>query len=139
MKNTLADLLKLKPQWETIRSNHNLDLLVVYGSVATGQTHPQSDIDIGFIPHKDHPVELLKLIQNCVQLVNFDDVDVVDLRRANPLLQMAAFSQAKLLAGDQTKFDQWVLSAYHRYDDYKLYLHLEAELLREKVQKYVTT
>jgi len=72
-----------------------LQIVLLFGSQSSGQVHPESDIDLGFL--YDEPVDLLELTNKVTRLLHTDRVDVVDLRRANPLLCFSAARQGKLL------------------------------------------
>jgi uncharacterized protein len=72
-----------------------LQFVLLFGSRSSGQVHPESDIDLGFL--YDEPVDLLNLTNKITHLLHTDRVDVVDLRRANPLLCFSAARQGKLL------------------------------------------
>jgi uncharacterized protein len=82
---------KLAPLFE----GEALQFVLLFGSRSSGKTHPESDIDLGFL--YDEPVDLLELTNKVTRLLRTDRVDVVDLRRANPLLCFSAARQGKLL------------------------------------------
>jgi predicted nucleotidyltransferase len=68
----------------------SLRLVVLFGSAATGKTHGRSDVDLAFLYSR--PVDILALTNDVIRLLRTDDVDVVDLGRASPLLKFAAVS-----------------------------------------------
>lgn len=85
IKESLAPLLK----------ERDLQLVILFGSTATGASHKHSDIDLGFL--FDKPVEILNLTNRVITLLHADNVDVVDLRRASPLLKASSVKQGILL------------------------------------------
>ncbi|MEI9477427.1 MAG: nucleotidyltransferase domain-containing protein [Deltaproteobacteria bacterium] len=87
---------------ETIRerlaplfNEKRLRLVLLFGSVATKKANKHSDIDLGFL--FDEPSNILDLTNRVINLLQTDNVDVVDLRRASPLLMAASVKHGKLL------------------------------------------
>ncbi len=58
------------------------------GSYAKGKGHEKSDIDIGFL--LDGPADIVNLTNTLNRLLQNNNVDIVDLGRASPLLRYAA-------------------------------------------------
>jgi len=85
IKESLAPLLK----------ERDLQLVILFGSTAGGASHKHSDIDLGFL--FDQPVDILDLTNRVISLLHTDNVDVVDLRRASPLLKASSVKQGILL------------------------------------------
>jgi len=91
---------KILPTIEEIRErlsplfrDKDLRLVVLFGSVATGAVHPRSDIDLAFL--YDRPVDILALTNEVSKLLQVDAVDIVDLKRASPLLKFSAVKYGK--------------------------------------------
>jgi predicted nucleotidyltransferase len=85
IKESLAPLLK----------ERGLQLVILFGSTATGTSHKHSDIDLGFL--FDQPIDILDLTNRVITLLHTDNVDVVDLRRASPLLKMSSVKHGVVL------------------------------------------
>jgi hypothetical protein len=95
-----------------------LQLVFLFGSQSSGQVHSESNIDLGFL--YDEPVDLLDLTNKVIQLLHKDRVDVVDLRRANPLLCYSAVRQGKLLYERcPGLFNSFFSLSFRRYIDTK--------------------
>jgi predicted nucleotidyltransferase len=73
----------------------NIELIVLFGSVATGVSHAESDLDVAVLGKG--PLDLVSLTNAITQLLHRDAVDVVDLRRASPLLMMEVARGGELL------------------------------------------
>jgi predicted nucleotidyltransferase len=61
-----------------------IELVVLFGSSVTGRLHKGSDIVF------DRSVDVVDLTNRVTRMLGKDNVDVVDLRRASPLLMYAA-------------------------------------------------
>ena len=72
-----------------------LELLVLFGSRATGQFHAGSDWDFGYIVTDEADVSAL--LGRIVEIVGSDRVDLVDLRSASGLLRYRAACDGRLL------------------------------------------
>lgn len=69
--------------------------MIAFGSIATGATRPDSDIDLAVMGRR--PLDLVPLTNAVARLLQTDAVDVVDLRRATPLLMMEVVRGGHLL------------------------------------------
>lgn len=87
---TAMSMEKIQQRLAPLFSENGLNLALLFGSVASGAIHNSSDIDLAFL--YDRPVDTIALTNRVITLLHTDRVDVVDLRRASPLLK---FSVAK--------------------------------------------
>jgi len=86
-----VDLFAYLPQLNTILARHDVVLAYLFGSQARGEAGPLSDVDVAVLLASDAPPERwgdaqLNLIGELTSLFRRDDVDVVVLNRATPLL-----------------------------------------------------
>ena len=97
----------------------DLDLVVLFGSHAAGRARATSDIDLGVLVAVDRTEERLEEIRvEVIRLVGTDRVDVVDLRRAPPLLAMAIARKGKVLHEERAGvFAAFASLALRRYTD----------------------
>jgi len=86
---------QIKNNLTPLFNEEGLQLVLLFGSVALGREYRKSDIDLGFL--FDRPIDILALTNRVIQLLRTDKVDVVDLRRASPLLKFSAIRQGKIL------------------------------------------
>ena len=118
IKNRLAPLFQ----------DPRLQLVLLFGSFASGQVHPGSDIDIGVI--LDGPVDILDLTNRVINLLHTDRVDVVDLRRASPLLSFSAVRYGKVLyERSPGQFNMFASLSFRRYVD--------TQKLRDARQRFI--
>ncbi len=105
---------KLSPLFQ----DKGLQLVLLFGSVASGKVHKQSDIDLAFL--FDKPANILVLTNHVIRLLHNDRVDVVDLRRASPLLKYSAVKSGRLLYERAPGiFNEFYSLAFRRYVDTK--------------------
>jgi predicted nucleotidyltransferase len=107
----------------------DLQLVILFGSTAKDLTHRDSDIDLAFL--FDGPADVLELTNEASRLLGSDRVDVVDLRRASPLLGHAAATEGRLIyervAGS---FQVFRSLAFRRYVDTKKLRDARAGVVR---------
>jgi predicted nucleotidyltransferase len=108
IKDTLSPLFKDK----------GLKLVLLFGSAVLGKVHKQSDIDLAFL--FDGPVDILSLTNRVIRLLHADNIDVVDLRHASPLLKFSIVKNCRLLYERQHgMFNEFYSLAFRMYVDTK--------------------
>jgi predicted nucleotidyltransferase len=120
IKERLAPLFRKK----------ELQLVLLFGSMAQGSVHGKSDIDLAFL--FDQPVDLLALTNEVVKLLHSDRVDVVDLQRASPLLRFSAAKKGTVLY-ERTDglFNQFLSLTFRMYVDTKKLRDARRQMIRE--------
>jgi len=95
-----------------------LKLVLLFGSSVTGNRHSRSDIDLGFL--FDGELDILTLTNKVIRLLKTDKVDVVDLKRASPLLKFSASRNSEILF-EKTPglYNAFSSLAFRRYVDTK--------------------
>ena len=114
-----------------IARTHELDLVVLFGSRATGRARSDSDVDIAAHSRRG-PLDLRQRmdLQAALRRVYDADIDLVDLMRADPLLLKQIFACAIPLFEEPGRFYAARLHAFHRYQDYRPFLRLERRAVR---------
>jgi predicted nucleotidyltransferase len=99
------------------------DLAVVYlfGSACSGETHPESDVDLAFLAHgKLDAVERFELQERLAATLH-RSVDLVDLRTASTVLRVQVISGGRVIyerdAGERAGFEATALGAYARLNE----------------------
>ena len=96
----------IKPEIAVLAKKYNLDLVVLFGSQASGRTHAKSDVDIAFSGKGE--IDKHKLVLDLDQLFKRDDIETVDLSKASPTLMRAIVKDGGLLyEKDTTTFLRW--------------------------------
>lgn len=121
---------EIRNRLSSLYDDKGLQLILLFGSVVTGTMHTQSDIDIAFL--FDEPADILALTNRVIRLLHTDNVDVVDLRRANPLLKFAAVKSGLLLYEKEPGlFNEFYSLAFRRYVDTKKLRNAQAVSIRQ--------
>ena len=111
---------------EKIRRRHRIRIILAFGSQIKGLVHRDSDLDIGVLcDGEQKPLEVAVDLQ---KVLTGYQVDIVNLNRADPLLLNEVNKGCQLLSGDEGDFQNFRIHAFHRYQDFKPYLELEAQL-----------
>ena len=97
-----------------------IKLIILFGSKASGKSGRLSDTDVAVLA--DHPLCLEEKSELSLQVaeklgVSEDDIDIVDLADASPLLAQEISSKGKLLRGDEEEFVRFRVRAWKRYLD----------------------
>ncbi len=71
----------------SIYEEEGLKLVLLFGSIASGKHRMESDIDLAFL--FDREVDIVGLTTRVIELLAADNVDVVELRKASPLLRFS--------------------------------------------------
>jgi len=108
IKDKLAPLFK----------DRRLKLVLLFGSAVLGNVHKESDIDLAFL--FDRPVDILSLTNRVIRFLHADNIDVVDLRRASPLLKFSVVKNGRVLYEKLPgMFNEFYSLAFRMYVDTK--------------------
>jgi predicted nucleotidyltransferase len=123
--------IRLSPLFE----DKELQIAFLFGSTASGRVRKQqSDIDLAFL--FDKPIEILDLTNKVIRLLHLDYVDVVDLRRASPLLKFSSVKNGKLLyERSPGLFHEFFSFAFRRYVDTKKLRDAQAKVIRHFLEE----
>jgi predicted nucleotidyltransferase len=124
--NEITD--KLSPMFD----DEGLQLVIVFGSVVSGKVHQKSDIDLAFL--FDKPVDIIGLTNRVISLLRSDNIDVVDLMRASPLLSFSIVRNGELLYEKmEGNFNTFCSLAFRRYADTKKLRDAQAQMIKQFV------
>ena len=126
---------------EHIAQRYGLDMVVVFGSQATGRAGPGSDVDVAVrMRHRDwdNPEVELNLIGELVEALGENhDVDVAFLNGATPLLLFeVARTGIPVYQREPTTFFEFQSYAARRYYDHQKFLTWQSTYLRKRVQEW---
>ena len=106
------DIEKIKPEIAKVAQKHNLALVILYGSQATGKARDGSDVDIAVLGKKRFPPEqIISLYSDFDDVFKVKELDVKSLHNANSFFRYQVVKDGVLLYGDS-----------HQYNFFKLYV-----------------
>jgi predicted nucleotidyltransferase len=111
---------------ESIARQYGIDLLVLFGSHATGRAHAKSDVDLAYQSHP--PLSLrdeARLILDLSPVFKTEYIDIVNIAAAPPLLRYAIFKDGvPLFEGVESAFASYGAYAFKQYIEAKpLFVH----------------
>jgi len=129
-----------KEKINKIAKKYDLDLILLFGSRLREKKYLQreSDFDIAYLSKKDlNLMEEAKLICDLMPIFKSDKVDLVNLKRANPLLMKQIFENHKVLFCRNLKiYYQYKIYAERRYAEAKPLFQLTEELIKSFLKKH---
>jgi predicted nucleotidyltransferase len=120
-----------------IARRYGLKLVVLFGSRARGDETPDSDYDIGLYGRQVlKEEELIALQREFSRLFRTDAIDLVDIKRASPLLKVKVFEAFEVLYEDDPFLKhQLPLSAEAEFEECRDLYEMRADRLREFVSE----
>lgn len=107
-----------------------LRFVLLFGSSVTGRVHRHSDIDLAFFFDLD--INILALTNEVIRLLHADNVDVIDLRHASPLLRFSVAKNGRLLyERSQGEFNSFFSLTFRRYVDTKKLRDMQATAIKQ--------
>lgn len=109
---------EIRERLNPLFKDKGLQLVLLFGSVVTGKMHKRSDIDLAFL--FDKPADILLLTNKIIRLLHADNIDVVDLKHASPLLKFSIVKNSALVYEKEPGiFNEFYSLAFRRYIDTK--------------------
>jgi len=110
------------------------DLVILFGSATRVEERPAEDLDIAVLARV--PLDLVALTNRFVQALHFQDIDLVDLRRADPvLLAQVARDGVPLYETRSGAFTEFTSLAVRRFADTRKFREAEREHIRAFVDR----
>lgn len=126
---TIPSVDEIKEKLTPLFCNKELRFALLFGSSVTGKMHRHSDIDIAFLYDRD--VDILALTNDVIRLLHTDNVDVIDLKHASPLLRFSVAKNGRLLyERSQGEFNSFYSLAFRRYVDTKKLRDMQATAIK---------
>ena len=87
-----------KKQAKKIAKKYGLELLLLFGSQASGKTYKGSDFDVAYLSKKELGLEKeAELIIELAPLFGSENIDLVNLKKAPPLLFYAITANCRVI------------------------------------------
>lgn len=133
MSGALLDPGRLRAAATDVGRQAGLRLVLLFGSAARGEVGAE-DLDLGVLG--TGPVDAVALTNQLVRRLGVQQVDVTDLRRADPvLLAQAARDGVPLYEGSPGEFARFASLAVRRFADTRKFRVSEREAIRDYVAR----
>lgn len=119
----MINVNEIKSQTRELAEKYRLSLLLLFGSQVTGRTHPQSDLDFGFLSGSPMSLKEIAVMQfDFSRRLKLENIELVDLKNAPPFL-LKQVAQKSVLLYEKEPF------VFSRFKIYALKLFMEAKKL----------
>ena len=109
-------------------------LIVLFGSAARGGTRAPEDLDIGVLGSA--PIDSVAVTNRFMQLLHLSEIDIADLRRADPvLLMLVARDGVPLHEAQPGEMMRFQSLAIRRFADTKKFRDSERDALRAAIAR----
>lgn len=113
-----------------IAEKYNLNMVLVFGSIATGKTHRDSDIDIAVRTKNSLSFDkFAELLFDLQEIFPETEVDLAIINYTDPLFLKKITETAKLLFGKPIDFAELKIYAFKQYIDHQKYLKMEKDFV----------
>lgn len=122
-----ADEILKNFMFTELASKYGIKLLLKFGSTVSGFTHSNSDTDVAYLATTE--LEFEQLTDFMVELTKIfgTEIDLVNLKKAGPLIAMQISQNCQLLYGSQEEFLKFKIKTSHEYNDFEPYFRLQNE------------
>lgn len=123
-----------KNKIEEIAKEFNLKLILLFGSQVNRQTHPETDVDLAFLPENDFSFDDEIMLNSKLSGLFRDKkiIDSVNLKKANPFLKQEIAKNPLLLYGKEEDLFEFKAQAFRSYVDHLSLLSLEDFLIKKR-------
>jgi uncharacterized protein len=128
-----ADIEARLEQLPAVLAEAGVLLAYLFGSLAQGR--PGNDVDLALLtPPENPPYRLRDIITGCLDT---ERVDIVDLRRASPVLKFTVISDGRCLyaAHDDIRHN-FIMATLRQYQDTNYLRETQNKILRERMRQW---
>lgn len=110
---------KTKEEIKEVANKLGIDLLLLFGSRASGRFRKDSDFDIAYVANEELSFEERGELYNVISdQVGSDRIDLLDMKKIKPLIFYEIMRNCKVLyAKDMMKFYNLRAYAFNRFQD----------------------
>jgi predicted nucleotidyltransferase len=118
----------------TVAAEVGARLIVLFGSAARGDVRAPEDLDIGVLTRT--PLDSIAATNRFMQLLHVSEIDIADLRRADPvLLALVARDGVPLFEEQPGEMMRFRSLAIRRFADTKKFRDAERDALRDAIAR----
>lgn len=123
---------------EKIAERYSLDLLLLFGSRATGKIYKGSDFDVAYLSKKELGLQKeAELIIELAPIFGSENIDLVNLKKAASLLFYAITKNCKVVyAKDPLIFPTLRAYAFKKYIETKPLYEEKFKRLKKEIKQY---
>lgn len=137
-KTVKYDSKELEYEYAKLAKKYNLDLIILFGSHASGKVKPDSDVDIAF--KGNEPLSFddeQDLFGELVKLFERDDIDMVNLNtHSDIILLYEIFTAGKVLFQiNDWSFSHLRMRSWFDFQDFKRYFKMSKQATLNRVRK----
>ena len=126
-----------KKEIKKLAEKYGLKLLLLFGSQASGKTHPMSDFDFGYVSEKKlNYKERSALANELSKLVKFSAVEVIDLKNGSPFLLKEIIKNNQVFFEENGAYADFYTTATRIYFDAKPIFKLQEIIYSNVINKY---
>lgn len=121
-------------KFEKIAKKYRLGLILLFGSMAEKKfLHKESDFDIAYLAEKSlNLAEEMQLIRDLSVVFKSENIDLVNLKIAGPLLAHQIFKNHEILfCGNPIVYHKYRIYAERKYEEAKPLFKLQRELIKK--------
>lgn len=122
-----------------IAKHYSLRLLLLFGSRVDGKNlHSESDFDVAYLSGRKLSLQQeAKMMLNLAPYFRSENIDLVNLKEASPLLFYSIFQKCKVLyQEDDLLFSNYRVYAFKKYIEAKPLYELKFKRFKEKIKTY---
>jgi|WetSurMetagenome_2_1015567.scaffolds.fasta_scaffold802196_2 uncharacterized protein len=110
-------------------------LAFLFGSMAVGQMHPESDVDIGILFKRVPNYKTVSSLGDKISTLLKKEIDLVVLNNSSPIIKMQILKKGLLLhASDRKIYHRFFSDTLNQYDDLKrIRKNCEENILRGRM------
>lgn len=124
---------KIKPEVAKVAQKHNLALVILYGSQATGKAREESDVDIAVLGKKPFPPEqIISLYSDFDDVFRARELDVKSLHNANSFFRYQVVKDGVLLYGDFRQYNLFKLYVTRYFQENKKMRELRDFMIKKR-------
>ncbi|NJD04143.1 MAG: hypothetical protein FIA99_16470 [Ruminiclostridium sp.] len=122
-----------------IAEKYNIEFLVHFGSFQTEFYKRESDIDIAFLSGKQLDIDRqVKLLEDLVVFHRKSEMDLVDLRKAEPILRYEIAKSGRVLfEKEKGLFERYSLFYIKRFYELKPVIEEELRLIGKSINEVI--
>jgi len=123
---------------QEIAQKYDLRLVLLFGSQVDGkQLHNESDFDVAYLSRRKLDLmEEARMMTEMAPYLHSDNIDLVNLKNATPLLYYAVFDKCQVLfQEDEMLFPTLRIYAFRKFVEMQPIYELKHQRLKEKYSK----